>query len=138
MSGEHTHPDYDGQVASVHADLVAAADRLNLLTAQVVALEAHAVDTDTRLTALEVPMVTYRYLGKPSGTLTVGGSYTDLDASRWDPPGSGWEHTLIYLNVTPTFKSGKTRGAGVRVGCRCEVRTTIDRFTRPRVAATIR
>lgn len=53
----------------------------------------------------------YKYLGKPGGTLKVGRSYTRLDQSRWDPPRPGWESTLVYLNIEPTFKAGKSAGA---------------------------
>lgn len=55
--------------------------------------------------------VTYKYLGKPSGTLKVGRKYVRLDRSKWDPPRKGWESTLVYLNVAPTFKAGKNVGA---------------------------
>jgi hypothetical protein len=108
MSREHTHP----EIAALDTEVARLNAALARLTAQVVALETGAADTAARLTALEGDEdVIYRYLGKPSGTLTVGGSYVDLDGSRWDPSRAGWEHTLIYLNVTPTFKTGKTRGA---------------------------
>jgi len=53
----------------------------------------------------------YDYLDKPSGTLTIGRSYTKLDNSTWDPPHAGWENTYVYLNIDPTFQSGKTHGA---------------------------
>lgn len=53
----------------------------------------------------------YDYLDKGEGTLTVGRSYVELDKSEWDPPNAGLEHTLVYLNVRPTFAGGKTRGA---------------------------
>ena len=57
----------------------------------------------------------YKYLGKPAGTLTVGTTYTKLDDSTYDPPRSGWENTLIYLNIRPTrWQPGATIGA-VRV-----------------------
>jgi hypothetical protein len=108
MSGEHAHP----EIGALDTEVARLAANLARLTSQVVALEAGRADTAARLTALEGEEdVIYRYLGKPSGTLTVGGSYTDLDGSRWDPTRAGWEHTLIYLNCTPTFKTGKTRGA---------------------------
>lgn len=44
----------------------------------------------------------YDYLGKPSGTQLIGQSYEKLEQSDYDPPHSGWENTLIYLNITPT------------------------------------
>jgi hypothetical protein len=53
----------------------------------------------------------YDYLDKPGGTLSVGTSYKKLDYSTWNPPRDGWENTLVYLNIRPTFKSGKTHGA---------------------------
>lgn len=110
MSGEHAHPEY--ALAEPTAALIATLQtRVEQLAGQVGALEAAHRILEGKVTTLEEPDVIYRYLGKPDGTLTVGGSYTDLDASRWDPPGGGWEHTLVYLNVTPTFKTGKTRGA---------------------------
>ena len=60
----------------------------------------------------EMPdVVDYDYLDKPSGTQTIGRSYETLDQSSWNPPRTGLEHTLVYLNVTPTFRDGKTIGA---------------------------
>lgn len=56
----------------------------------------------------------YDYLEKPGGSQTVGRSYVDLDQSKWDSPIKGWESTLVYLNITPTFQPGKTHGS-VRV-----------------------
>lgn len=53
----------------------------------------------------------YAYLGKPTGTFTVTRDYKTLDQSTWEPPRSGWEHTYCYLNIKPTFSSGKTAGA---------------------------
>jgi hypothetical protein len=53
----------------------------------------------------------YKYLGKPSGVLTVGREYKTLDQSSWTPPRSGWENTYVYLNIKPKFKSGATVGA---------------------------
>jgi len=61
--------------------------------------------------ATNVTNYDYKYLGKPSGTLTVGTKYVKLDKSTWTPPRKGWESTLVYLNVTPTFKTGKSTGA---------------------------
>lgn len=51
----------------------------------------------------------YKYLGKPSGLLTVGTRYVTLDQSRWDPPRRGLEHTLVYLNVAKVKGSGFLR-----------------------------
>jgi N-acetylmuramoyl-L-alanine amidase len=53
----------------------------------------------------------YDYLNKPGGTFTVTNSYKTLDQSNWNPPRAGWENTLVYLNITPKFKSGKNHGA---------------------------
>ena len=55
----------------------------------------------------------YDYLDKPDGKLTITAAqgYEKLDQSRWTPPRSGWENTLVYLNIVPTFKAGKTHGA---------------------------
>lgn len=53
----------------------------------------------------------YDYLEKPSGTFTVTRDYKTLDNSTWNPPRSGWENTYVYLNIKPTFKSGKYFGA---------------------------
>lgn len=58
---------------------------------------------------------TYKYLGKPGGTLTVGTSYVDLDQSTYDPPHDGWENTLIYLNVTPTQWADDATIGAIRV-----------------------
>jgi hypothetical protein len=105
MSGEHTHPDLDGQVASVHADLIAAAAELarvnaslSRLTAQVVTIEATEI-------------YAYDFLGKASGSQTFGRSYGKLDMSFYDPDNPGLEFTLRYLNIKPTFATGKTTGA---------------------------
>jgi hypothetical protein len=53
----------------------------------------------------------YDYLDKPGGTFTVTREYKTLDQSTWTPPRTGWEHTYVYLNIKPTFQSGKTVGA---------------------------
>jgi len=53
----------------------------------------------------------YDYLEKPSGTFTATRDYKTLDQSSWTPPRDGWENTLVYLNIKPTFRSGKTHGA---------------------------
>lgn len=53
----------------------------------------------------------YQYLGKPTGPQTVGMKYEKLDDSRWDPPRAGFEHTLVYLNVKPTFAPGMSIGS---------------------------
>ena len=58
---------------------------------------------------------TYDYLGKPDGVQSIGTAYEKLDQSTWDAPKSGWENTLVYLNIKPTkWAEGKTIGA-VRV-----------------------
>ena len=53
----------------------------------------------------------YDYLEKPAGTQTIGRTYTDLAQSKWDSPFAGWENTLVYLNVAPTFYPGQTHGS---------------------------
>jgi hypothetical protein len=53
----------------------------------------------------------YDYLEKPGGTFTVTRDYKTLDQSTWDPPRSGWENSYVYLNIKPSFQSGKTVGA---------------------------
>lgn len=53
----------------------------------------------------------YDYLGKPPGTFTITRDYKTLDQSSWSPPRTGWESSHVYLNVDPTFKSGKVVGA---------------------------
>lgn len=59
--------------------------------------------------------IDYNYSGKPKGDLTLGTRYTRLDVAAWDPPRKGLEHTLVYLNITPTkWATGKDVG-GVRV-----------------------
>jgi hypothetical protein len=59
----------------------------------------------------DMDVLDYDYLDKPGGTFTATGSYKKLDQSTWNPPRDGWENTLVYLNITPKFKSGKTHGA---------------------------
>jgi hypothetical protein len=53
----------------------------------------------------------YDYLDKPGGTFTVTRDYKTLDNSTWNPPRTGWENSFVYLNIKPTFQSGKTSGA---------------------------
>ena len=53
----------------------------------------------------------YHYGGKPPGTFSITRDYKTLDQSEWSPPRSGWESSTVYLNVDPTFQSGKTVGA---------------------------
>jgi acetyl esterase/lipase len=102
MSGEHGHPELVDTVAGMHADLVAMADRLNRLTAQVVALEAVDGTQD---------IYDYNYLGKPTSPQIIGREWVRLSASQHDPTGPGWENTLVYLNITPRFATGKAAGA---------------------------
>lgn len=52
----------------------------------------------------------YNYSGKPSGTLSVGRDYKRLDVSNWDPPRSGLEHVLVYLNCSGFVFTGNTPG----------------------------
>lgn len=50
------------------------------------------------------------YSGKPSGTLTVSSSWKGLDARSGTPPFSGIETHMLYLNLTPKWKSGRSVG----------------------------
>lgn len=59
----------------------------------------------------DVDVLDYDYLDKPDGTFTITREYKTLDKSEWNPPRGGWENTQVYLNIDPTFKSGKTHGA---------------------------
>ena len=58
-----------------------------------------------------VDVLDYDFLDKPGGTFSATTSYKKLDQSTWNPPRDGWENTLVYLNIKPKFKSGKTHGA---------------------------
>lgn len=109
MTGAHDHP----EIAALDQAVAGLASRAATLATALADLEAQHRQLVTRITTLEggTMGLDYRYLGKPSGTLTVSGAYVDLDMSRWDPPRDGWEHTIVYLNVTPVFKTGKTRGS---------------------------
>jgi hypothetical protein len=109
MSGEHTHPDLDGQVASLRADLLAAAARLNRLTAQVVTLEAEQAAMREGLAAMAV---WHDYSGKPDSNLKVpAGDYVALDVDVKDPPRTGAaEFHLMYVNATLNWKTGGTTG----------------------------
>jgi hypothetical protein len=109
MSGEHTHPDYESDHASLRADLVAAADRLNRLTAQVVALEAGQVALTEGMASMAV---WHDYSGKPSSTLKVpAGDYIQLDVDVKDPPRTGAaEFHLLYANCTLNWQTGGTTG----------------------------
>jgi hypothetical protein len=59
----------------------------------------------------DMDVLDYDYLEKPGGTFSATTSYKKLDQSTWNPPRDGWENTLVYLNIKPKFKSGKTHGA---------------------------
>lgn len=58
---------------------------------------------------------TYDYLGKPDGTQSIGTSYETLDDSAYDPSKSGWENTLVYLNIKPTKWAEGARIGAVRI-----------------------
>lgn len=55
--------------------------------------------------------VEYAYLDKPKATQTIGRKYVRLDQSLYDPKVPGWENTLYYLKITPTFRTGYSGGA---------------------------
>jgi hypothetical protein len=109
MSGEHTHPDLFDVAASLRADLLAMADRLGRLTAQVVTLEMAQAANAEGLAAMGV---WHDYSGKPSGTLKVpAGDYVQLDVDVADPPRTGAaEFHLLYVNATLNWKTGGTTG----------------------------
>jgi murein DD-endopeptidase MepM/ murein hydrolase activator NlpD len=49
-----------------------------------------------------------RYSGKPAGVLKVpNGDYVRLDCDVADPPFSGFEHHMAYLNCDPVWKIAK-------------------------------
>lgn len=103
MSGEHTHDDQGwADAALVEAAIKSLSDRLSRLTAQVVVLEAAAGPQD---------VFDYDYLGKPPRPQVIGRTWTRLELSAHQPARPGWEHTLVYLNITPTFQGGKLAGA---------------------------
>jgi hypothetical protein len=54
--------------------------------------------------------IEYWYSGKPSGDLVVRG-YTNLDVESWAPKRDGVTFAMVYLNIDPTFASGKDIGA---------------------------
>ena len=64
----------------------------------------------------------YSYSGKPSGQLTVGRDYVYLDIDEWDPPKSGLEHVMTYLNCSGFVFNGGQPGR-IRV---CFERNTED------------
>lgn len=64
----------------------------------------------------------YFYSGKPSGTLIVGQDYEYLDIDEWDPPESGLEHVMAYLNCSGFAFDGGQPGR-IRV---CFERNTED------------
>jgi hypothetical protein len=109
VSGEHSHPDLFDVAASLRADLVGMADRLNRLTAQVVALEAGQAALTEGLAA----MATWHdYSGKPDGNLTIkAGDYVRVDVDVADPPRTGAaEFHMLYANCVPAWKSGEVAG----------------------------
>jgi peptidoglycan hydrolase-like protein with peptidoglycan-binding domain len=54
--------------------------------------------------------IEYWFSGKPAGTLTVGTEYKRLDVKSWAPKKDGLTFGMLYVNVDPTFTSGKTMG----------------------------
>ena len=54
--------------------------------------------------------IEYWYSGKPAGSLTVSGAYKALDVRSWSPKKDGLTFGMLYINVVPTFQSGKTMG----------------------------
>ena len=70
----------------------------------------------------ETMAVYYDYSGKPSGTLSVGRDYKYLDIDEWDPPKSGLEHVMTYLNCSGFVFDGDGPGR-IRV---CFERNTED------------
>ena len=55
--------------------------------------------------------IEYWFSGKPTGTLAVGTEYKRLDVKSWAPKKAGLTFGMLYVNVEPTFASGKTMGA---------------------------
>ena len=94
----HTHPAVAHDHPHTHPEIAALSATVARLSAEVAALKP-------------APVVEYAYLGKPETVQTVGRSYTRLDQSFYDPEAVGWEHTLYYLNVDPTFRAGFVGGA---------------------------
>jgi hypothetical protein len=104
MSGEHTHPDYEGDHASLRADLIAAAAELarvnasmSRLTAQVVALE---------IDAMEAHVIRYSPVFKveTAWSLDCDGDehLLKLGANtrgEWVPPVAGRLDPACYVNV---------------------------------------
>ena len=70
--------------------------------------QGNYVDPQPWVDAIEEgQMSDYWYSGKPSGTLSVGQSYVNLDIEEWDPP-SGVEDVLVYLNCSSfVFDGGR-------------------------------
>jgi hypothetical protein len=103
MSGEHTHPDYESDHASLRADLVAAADRLNRLTAQVVALEAGQVALTEGMANMAVRYSPV-FKVETAWSLDCDGDehLLKLGANargEWAPPVAGRLDPACYVNV---------------------------------------
>jgi hypothetical protein len=103
VSGEHSHPEQFDIAASLRADLLAAADRLNRLTAQVVALEAgQAALTEE----VEGKVIRYSPVFKQEDAWSL-----DCDGDEhllklganargeWAPPVAGRLDPACYVNV---------------------------------------
>lgn len=71
---------------------------------------AVVADPAPTLEGSSVNIYDYNYSGKPSGTLNVGQGYTSLDITEWDPPRSGLESVLVYLNCSGFVFDGSKPG----------------------------
>ena len=103
MSGEHTHPDYEGDHASLRADLLAAADRLNRLTAQVVTLEAEQAAMKEGMAAMAIRYSPV-FKVETAWSLDCDGDEHLLklganDRGEWVPPVAGRLDPACYVNV---------------------------------------
>jgi hypothetical protein len=100
MSGEHTHP----EVAALDVGLNALAQRVNLLTAQVVSLEASRAAHAARLLALEeAPGFDHDFRGYIGTDWTVPGGFARVPGTRWVADRDGLLLPTVYLNIDYTL-----------------------------------
>ena len=103
MSGEHTHPEFDTQIATVRADMGQLVSEISNLHTSLVQLDS---STGARLDALEGRMIRYSPVFKKEDlwSLDCDGDEHLLklganDRGEWVPPVSGRLDPGCYLNV---------------------------------------
>lgn len=110
MTGEHTHPDLFDVAASLRADLIGMADRLNRLTAQVVTLEAAQAEGFPVTVKYIPPMKKEDRL-----ELDCDGSPHRLDIGAYTPTMSTLLLAEPYVNLTSFTTTSATKPGRLRI-----------------------